>query len=220
MPHLASLTIDRSVRQVEAHDVLAGAPLLLSLFSSLPRLTLGRESAAVPLLLPHPTRLGHLALHLLDERLWTDLVLFGRRRGAGDARPALAACGRALSTADVSITDWAGAAVPSRAARALTVAPLQPRSAGPAALTTICCRCTHRRLHDALLAQFLGTMGGPAARVGAVAEGCLPDGSGRCTGLAPAVRGLRGWSLRGATSCGSRVRRATSACFRACLSCG
>ncbi len=78
LPHLASFTTDRYVRRAEVHELLAGAPPLLSLFHSLQRLTLWRESAAVSPLPPHLARLHHLALLLLDERPWTRSGAVGR----------------------------------------------------------------------------------------------------------------------------------------------
>jgi hypothetical protein len=84
-PGLESLALSRCVTKAELEEVLQAFPDAGSadrrrrnsvsgdrsdapqLFASLQRLTIGTEAVAVPLLLPHLTRLRHLELHLHDE---------------------------------------------------------------------------------------------------------------------------------------------------------
>jgi hypothetical protein len=167
LPDLASLTIDRCVRKAEVHDMLTGATTLagrrsgapiLSVFPSLQRLTLGIESAAVPLLLPHLTGLRHLALQLHDEKPLPDLVL--STVGTTPSMRGLRSL-QLLVRADAyaSVENWL-ALMSLTELRALTVAPFRLRSSGrrrPPRYDSM--RLRAPTLDDAMLAQLLSAVG-------------------------------------------------------------
>ncbi len=162
LPHLASITIDRCVRQAEVLDLLAGAPalagrssgaqppppLLLSPFPSQQRLTLGLESAAVPLAAAAapdaPAPPGRCTCTMSGRG--PDLVLSAVGAAPAAAPPALAAAARARRCGRERHR-LAGAAQPDGAARADggAAAAASRLASGVCRRGTICCGCARRR---------------------------------------------------------------------------